>query len=434
MKRAAIYARVSTEEQAERGWSLSSQVEACQKFAEQRGLSIAGIFQDDISGATPIQERPEGRRLQKMVNNREIDTVIVYQVDRLSRRLGDLIYTVEDWLRNRLDIFSLDTGQIKSENDIVLVIRGWQGTDERAKIRERTMRGKREKAKNGKIVMIGHPPFGYLRNGRGDEARLIIEEREAATVRKIFHWYIIGDGINGPLSLRAIAERLDNEGDPTPHYRSNAAERWIPATVRGILVNEIYAGRTYYEKTRIIDPGKHLREKVSPENWIPINAPELAIIDRPLFEAVQDRARRNQAQASRNQKREYLMTGHFRCGACNSAMAGSASRPNGYLTVYYRCGNHFREEKCPNAGKTIVTSRLTRLYGIGLNIFSRMTRRLLTVFERCASDPKQRLNQGGRGSRTWKSLSNRERPKLGGSLLNWAIPMKRPLLMQSRAR
>jgi site-specific DNA recombinase len=366
VKRAAIYARVSTDEQAEKN-SLSSQLDECRKYAVQQGLSVIEEIQDDISGSLPVVDRPGGRILQGMINDQVLDAIIVYRVDRLSRRLGDLITTVETWLEAGVVIHILDIGLVRSANDITLVIKGWQGGDEWMKIAERTTGGRNDKArKEKKIVMSGHPPFGYKREGKKEDARLIINEAEAPIVQKIFEWYISGNGTGIPtgipLSLNAIAEKLDEQEYPTPHYRSNAAERWIPATVHGILVNEIYAGRTYFGKTRMVKKSEFQRHgkrtKQPKEEWIVIDVPELAIIDRSLFDAVQDRARRNLAQASRNQKREYLMTGHFRCGACKSAMAGTASRHNDYLEIYYRCGNHFREEKCPNAGKTVVTSKV----------------------------------------------------------------------------
>ncbi len=59
-KQAAIYARVSTADQAERGYSLPSQIEACQGFASQKGFNVAAVYQDDVSGAKPISIRPEG--------------------------------------------------------------------------------------------------------------------------------------------------------------------------------------------------------------------------------------------------------------------------------------------------------------------------------------------------------------------------------------
>src|SRR5687767_15151579 len=98
-KQAAIYARVSTDDQAERGYSLPSQIEACEQFAIQKGFDVAVVYQDDITGAMPITRRPEGRELQSAINSRQINTVIVYQVDRLSRDIVDLLTTVRDWLR-----------------------------------------------------------------------------------------------------------------------------------------------------------------------------------------------------------------------------------------------------------------------------------------------------------------------------------------------
>lgn len=98
-KQAAIYARVSTNDQAERGYSLPSQIEACSNFANSKGWNIAGVYADDKSGAVPISERPEGAQLQEAIDTRVIRAVIVYQLDRLSRDIVDLLMTVRDWLR-----------------------------------------------------------------------------------------------------------------------------------------------------------------------------------------------------------------------------------------------------------------------------------------------------------------------------------------------
>src|SRR5215208_1052496 len=114
-KAAAIYARVSSDDQAERGYSLPSQIEACQKFASQKGFDVAAVFQDDISGAKPISIRPEGEQLQAAIYSGLIRTVIVYCVDRLSRDIVDLLTNVRDWLRLGVEIYALDIGQVTSE-------------------------------------------------------------------------------------------------------------------------------------------------------------------------------------------------------------------------------------------------------------------------------------------------------------------------------
>ena len=109
------------------------------------------VYQDVISGTTPVSLRPSGYELQQEINAGNIQAVIVYQVDRLSRDIVDLLPVVRTWLRAGVGIYALDIGQITSENDIMLVIKAWQGGDERQKIRERTMRGKNTKARLGSV-------------------------------------------------------------------------------------------------------------------------------------------------------------------------------------------------------------------------------------------------------------------------------------------
>src|SRR5215208_5990502 len=174
-KQTAIYARVSTDDQAERGYSLPSQIEACQKFASQKGFDVTAVYRDDISGAKPITSRPDGYELQRAIDSGQVKAVIVYCVDRLSRDIVDLLTTVRDWLRAGVEVYALDVGQVTSELDIVLVIKGWQGSDERQKIRERTMRGSIAKARAGQVVGGGSPPYGYTYS----DGELFIDESQA---------------------------------------------------------------------------------------------------------------------------------------------------------------------------------------------------------------------------------------------------------------
>jgi len=137
-KRAILYARVSSEEQADKGYSLPTQLDACRRYAERLGISVVAEMTEDYSGATAIAERPTGKRLVSMLKRGEANTLIAYQVDRLSRDIVDLLASVRDWIRAGVEIHACDIGRIESELDIVLVIKGWQGSDERKKIIERT--------------------------------------------------------------------------------------------------------------------------------------------------------------------------------------------------------------------------------------------------------------------------------------------------------
>ena len=146
-KRTIIYARVSTDEQADKGYSLPSQLELCRKYAERLGFSVVAELSDDYSGATPVAERPKGKELVALLKERKANALVVYCVDRLSRDIVDLLASVRDWLKMGVEVHTCDIGKIESELDIVLVIKGWQGSDERRRVRERTTRGRNAKAK-----------------------------------------------------------------------------------------------------------------------------------------------------------------------------------------------------------------------------------------------------------------------------------------------
>ena len=139
MKRAAIYARVSTEDQSDSGYSLPGQIAECRAYAGRLDASIVAEFQEDVSGAKAVTDRTQGARLFEMVRRHEVDAIIVHRVDRLSRDIVDLLITVRSWLKSGVEIHAGDVGKIESDNDITLIIKGWQGTDERKKIRERSM-------------------------------------------------------------------------------------------------------------------------------------------------------------------------------------------------------------------------------------------------------------------------------------------------------
>lgn len=324
-KQAAIYARVSTDDQAERGYSIPSQIEACKKFADQKGCNIAGVYPDDISGTVPVSDRPEGSGLQQAIETRFINCVIVYQVDRLSRDIVDLLTTVRDWLRLGVEIYSLDVGQITSELDIVLVIKGWQGSDERQKIRERTMRGKSAKAKAGKVVGEGVAPFGYSYHDGG----FVINEQQAKVIRMIFNWYVNGDENRHMMGFVAIAERLTQTGIASPlnakgilRYHGKAIG-WGSNTIRRIIISETYCGVWQW--------GKRTRAK---EDQIPVTVP--AIISRELWDLAQERRIHNSKFSRRRMKRDYLLRGLVYCG-CGHGMVGSG-RGKYY---YYYCSRKY---------------------------------------------------------------------------------------------
>ena len=165
-KRAVLYARVSTDEQAEHGYSLSTQLAAMRDYVAENGFVIVDEITDDYSGAK--LDRQGLDRVRSMIEQHDIDAVVVYASDRLTRNLAHSLILREEWQRAGIELHTVARG--KSENsaegrlteNVEAVIAEY----EREKIRERSRRGRVAKAAAGKWVGNSRPPFGYKRIGQ----------------------------------------------------------------------------------------------------------------------------------------------------------------------------------------------------------------------------------------------------------------------------
>jgi site-specific DNA recombinase len=316
MKRMICYRRVSTDDQADKGYSLPSQLEAIKAYAVAHGFEIAADFADDYSGATPIADRPEGKKAIAMLRRHEADGIITHHVDRLSRDLVDALATVRDLTRAGLEVHSLDVGRISAETDIVLVIKAWQGSDERKKITERTTRGRNQKAKSGKAVGAGKPPYGY----RYQDGEFVIDEAQAHIVQLIYQWYVTGDESGRKLPLYSIRKRLSESGVKPPYVNRSKSGEWGINTVCRILDSETYAGVWRYGK-KVGNSG--IGGKRDKADQIAVSVPP--IIDRELWEAAQVQRKINAQMSVRNCKSEYLLRGRIKC-TCGRSLSGATSR------------------------------------------------------------------------------------------------------------
>ena len=150
---------------------------------------------------------------------------------------------------------------------------------EREKIRERMVRGKRNKVKSGNVILHGYrPPYGYRPVSENNRTTLAINPEEARIIRLIFKWYTVGDD-NGPLGLRQIARKLTRmgvltSGDKGRGIHTKRREGWAKQTIYYMLKNETYIGKWHYGKTRRRN-GKRI--PTSKADLIPVEVP--AIID-----------------------------------------------------------------------------------------------------------------------------------------------------------
>jgi site-specific DNA recombinase len=295
MERTIIYARVSTEDQVEK-YGLPIQLRACREFSQAAGgCIIEEITDDGVSGV--VLDRPGLARVRQRVAAGEVDLVLMLDVDRLSRELAHLlILKPEIEKRARLEFVNARFEDSPSGR-MFFGIRGVIGQYERELTRERTMRGKRERALAG-LVVGGRTAYGY----RYKAGKLVPDGARAETVREIFGWYEAG------LSIRGITRKLRENLVPTW-----SGGKWGHSSVRRILINETYAGVAHYGTHRREGTVLRLRE---PNNRIDLIVP--ALISRELYERTQARLAENpqvgRASAS------YLMRGLLYC-SCGHKMA-----------------------------------------------------------------------------------------------------------------
>lgn len=353
MKKAVIYARVSTDEQVD-NYSLSSQAELCRKYASQIGYQVIKEFQDDYSGATPIEQRPEGRKAYSMLKNGDADALIALSIDRIVRPPEegdewDMPILIRGLAKLDKEIHTVEDGQLRTDfaNLLVAMLKAKSAGDERRKIIERTTRGRNGKARNGFVVGAGKPPYGYsylveitgIKNGGRPVEKvtsLKLNEGEAKVVRMIFQWYVNGDETGHKMYLHTIARRLTDLRIAKP--REGMGERWNKrrgvwshSTVRDILGCETYAGTWRFGK-KIGNCGRG--GKRNPDEHIIVDVPP--VVERALWDSAQRQLALNKRFSPRNAKREYLLRGLVRCG-CGFTFTGIYEKDKDRRV--YRCGS-----------------------------------------------------------------------------------------------
>lgn len=297
MKEAAVYIRVSTEEQAKEGYSISAQKEKLKAFCLSKGWKIYDIYIDEGYSGKNLN-RPALKRLLSHIKN--FDLVLVYKLDRLSRSQKDVLHLIEDVFEpnqvgfvSTLENFDTTLSFGKAMLGIIAVF----AQLERETITERTRLGKREQARQGKW-RGGPVPLGYDYIDR----QLVVNEYEALIIRKIFQYYLNGMGMN------AIANSLNQQD-----YKSKQNRPFSPSKIRTYLTNPLYAGMIPYKNQ--VFPGVH--EK---------------IIEEELFTLVQSMILERGAKWRKPSPS--LLGGIIYCGECGAKVFERRMQGTRYYTCY----------------------------------------------------------------------------------------------------
>jgi len=411
----AIYARVSSEQQAEAG-TTASQLEALLQRVKEDGYEVTPelCFVDEgYSGATLI--RPSLEQLRDAVAAGVIDRIYVHSPDRLARKYAYQVLLIEEFQRCGSEVVFLNHafGETAEEN-LLLQVQGMVAEYERAKILERSRRGKLHSARSGSIAVMSGAPYGYRyistkQSGAAACWEIVLEE--AKVVRQIFAW--IG---RQRLSAQEVCRRLYQLHIPT--RKGNA--RWNPGTICGIIRNPAYMGWAAYGKTHIGERRDRLRPirgsseqpkhpysiyEVPQEQWITISVPP--IISRELFITVQEQLAENRKRYRlRRQGPNHLLQGLMVCKRCGYSYCpkytwkkSSSSGGKKRLYVYYRCTGTGRHDA---AGQRMCSNRALRADLLDQVVWEDV-RSFLCDPQRIQQEYQRRLN--GRENREgWDSL------------------------------
>jgi site-specific DNA recombinase len=348
--RTAIYARVSTEGQQQRG-TIGSQLQVLRQRVSAEGDELVAEFCDDGHSGSRL-DRPGLDALRDAAEAGLIDTVWCLSPDRLARIYAYQVIVLDEMARHGVTVRFTDTPPIDDDPQARLLtqVQGVIAEYERAKITERYRRGKLFRSRAGE-VLSWRTPYGYRRlprDGQGP-ARLEIFEPEAAVVRRIFDDYVAGGH-----SIREISQRLYADGIPTPRGRQGT---WGVSTLCRLLRNEAYVGLVYFNRTDTVpDPRSTRKTRQVPrprEEWIPIAVP--ALIPEQVFHAAATVSRDNsQWSPRRAEPGHWLLRGLVKCGTCAVGTNCHKMRGrNGTWHRYYYCRNHDlvraggAEHRCP---------------------------------------------------------------------------------------
>ena len=304
IQRVAIYARVSTEEQAKEGFSIAAQLQTLRQYAQVYKWEVIDEYVDEGISGKSVNGRPEMQRLIKDVENERFDAVMVWKISRLSRNMLDTLMILDKFEKYNVKFISYSENFDTSSpiGRLVLQIMASIAEMERNTLSENVKLGMKQRAIEGR--WNGGVVFGY----DTVKKELVINEEEAKIIQLIYHMYANGKG------LRAISNYLNKAG-----FRTKRNRHFSINGVAQILDNVVYNGKISWLKVENWDTK---RRKGKNPNPILVEGKHEAIISDELWNVV--RARRKSKSFKQRQSNEpFLLSGLLRCPDCGQGMVPS---------------------------------------------------------------------------------------------------------------
>ncbi|WP_181347385.1 recombinase family protein [Thalassobacillus sp. CUG 92003] len=335
-KVAAIYVRVSTKEQAEEGYSIDEQVRTLKELCEREGYKVFKVYSDRGISGKAMKNRPGLQELLRDASQKAFNTVLVWKLNRLSRKSLDLL-SVIDLLKKNNIAFRSATENYETETPggvLQFQMMAAVAEFERANIAENVKMGMKARAREGS--WNGGQVLGYdvvstpsENNYKRKFSKLVLNELEAQTIRRIFSLYTSGIG------YKSIANKLNKEG-----HRTKKDKDFSINAVRTILTNPLYAGYIRYNVRR--DWNEMRRNNINPNPIIERGRHE-PIISEETWEKTKSIMKSRGGRPNRIHSGEFPLTGILKCPVCGAGMViGRTTNTNKdgtkRILEYYVCG------------------------------------------------------------------------------------------------
>lgn len=339
-KRVAAYCRVSTD-QEEQLSSYEAQVNYYTTYIEkQPDYECAGIYADEGISGTTTKKRDQFNKMIADCKAGKIDMIITKSISRFARNTLDCLNFVRllkdlgiGVVFEKENIFTLD-----SKGEVLLSILSSLAQDESRSISENSTWGIRRRFEQGRLFINATKFLGYDKDKNGN---LVINEKQAKIVRRIYKQFLDGKGAN------RIARDLEKDRVPNWHGKT----KWYESSIRGILTNEKYKGDALLQKTYTVDFLSKKRADNTgqvPQYYVEDSHP--AIIDKEMWEAVQleierrrDFARKYGIQKLECATEDNPFAGRVICGSCGHAYGRKVwnSTDDRLRRIIWRCNGKY---------------------------------------------------------------------------------------------
>jgi site-specific DNA recombinase len=346
-------------ERSTNGLPSNERLTARRREELRRQITAAGhaLIKEYIDGGITgtLLERPALKQLRQDAKTNLFDRIYFHAADRIAREAAHQTIIIDELLKRgkQITIGGKDYKE-NPENKLTLNMLGIFSEYERAKIIERTTRGRLHKLRMGEMTSNGRRIYGYnyVKKTSSAPATLAINEEQAAIVRSIFEMFA-----NGNYGLVTISRYLEERGITTRAGRLN----WDRGQIKSMLKNGRYTGTRYYNRITKATEGNREGKQVirgkwvyrDRAEWIAVSVPP--IIPRELFDNVQEKLRRHEERYC-TPVTHYLLSGLVQCGVCGCRCSSSRRyhkvvQPSGKVSVYhravYRCNRQARESRGP---------------------------------------------------------------------------------------